>query len=156
VREKELKMSRCKLKQWISAAVVLFFAVFTFLAVFPGYRAVTKVIAQAKPSSSPTFDQAAALAKLREQIKGRENEPAAAVFKNIGVDCTHCHVPEKWEADEKPEKQISRDMSAMVFRINGELLKGIKNLKGPNPIINCTTCHRGSTKPALDLPRMKS
>ena len=142
----------------------------------------TAALAQANPSptppaTGPAFDQAAAIAALKEQIKGHENDPAPAVFKNIqtpfikgipagrmlpvmeigfarslGVDCTHCHVPGKWESDEKPEKQVTRDMAAMMTRINTELLKGIKNLKSPNPAINCTTCHRGQVKPALNLP----
>lgn len=137
--------------------------------------------AQAMPSPTPAaaFDQAAALAKLREQIKGKENEPAASVFKNIqmlktapagrllaimeigysrslGVNCTHCHVPDKWESEEKPQKQIARDMVAMMGRINGDLLKNIKNLKSENPTVNCTTCHRGEIKPALNLPKAAS
>jgi hypothetical protein len=139
------------------------------------------VIAQTTPSPDPGFDQAAAIAKLREQIKGREQEPASAVFKNIqtallktrpagqllavmemgysrslGVSCTHCHVPDKWDSDEKATKSIAREMSAMVLRINGELLKPIKNLKSENPAINCTTCHRGEVKPALNLPQPRS
>lgn len=133
------------------------------------------VNAQAAPTPAP-FDQAAAIAKLREQIKGRENEPAEKVFKNLqtpnlksgpaarvlavmefgyarslGVNCTHCHTPDKWEVEDKPQKQIARDMSAMVARLNGELLKGIKNLKSASPTVNCTTCHRGEVKPALNL-----
>ena len=132
------------------------------------------------PEPLPEFDQKAALAKLREQIKGRENEPSDKVFKNIqtpfiksinagrvlavmeiayarslGVTCTHCHVPEKWESEDKPQKQIARDMAAMMARINGELLKGIKNLKSESPTINCTTCHRGDVKPALNLSQAK-
>jgi len=140
-----------------------------------------RVLAQATPTppaTTPAFDQAAAIAALKEQIKGHENDPAPTVFKNIkfmtttpsgrllsvmqfgfsrslGVDCTHCHVPGKWDSDEKPEKQIARDMSDMNTRINKELLRNIKNLKGPNPLINCTTCHRGQVKPALDLPAAK-
>lgn len=128
------------------------------------------------PAASP-FDQASAIAKLKEQIKGRESEPAPAVFKNIqtpfvksipagrllavmeiaysrslGVTCTHCHTPDKWEADDKTQKQTARDMAAMMMKINGELLPAIKNLKSERPTINCTTCHRGETKPALNLP----
>lgn len=136
------------------------------------------VTAQTTPTPAPpAFDQAAAIAKLKEQIKGREQEPAPAVFKNIqtpfvksipagrllavmefgyarslGVTCTHCHTPDKWEADDKPQKQIARDMAAMMARVNGELLKNIKNLKSETPTINCTTCHRGEIKPALNLP----
>lgn len=121
------------------------------------------------------FDQAQALADLRKAIAGQENKPAGEVFKNIqmlkampagqllrvmelgyakslGVNCTHCHVAGAWEKEDKPTKQIARDMSAMVGVINNELLKKIKNLKGPDPVINCTTCHRGQTKPALNLP----
>lgn len=132
-------------------------------------------LAQAPTPAISAFDQTAALAKLREQIKGKETEPASAVFKNIqtmktvpagrllaimemgyarslGVNCTHCHVPDRWEAEDKAAKQTARDMSAMVSRINGELLKGIKNLKSGSPVINCTTCHRGDVKPALNLP----
>jgi len=139
--------------------------------------------AQATPSptpSGPAFDQAAALAKLREQIKGKEQLPATEVFKNLqtpfiksipagrvlavmeiaysrslGVDCRHCHVVDKWESDENLNKQIARDMAAMMARINGELLKNIKNLP-QNATVNCTTCHRGQTKPALNLPTKSS
>lgn len=140
--------------------------------------AETAVQAQTAPTpASADFDQKAAIAKLREQIKGKEQLPASEVFKNIqtpmlkqrpaaqllavmefgfarslGVNCTHCHVPDKWEGEDKPQKQIARDMSAMAARINTELLKGIKNLKSESPTINCTTCHRGEVKPALNLP----
>src|SRR5688500_18619599 len=121
------------------------------------------------------FDQAQALADLRKRIAGQENKPAAEVFKNIqilkampagrllrvmelgyarslGVNCTHCHVAGEWEKEDKPTKQIARDMFAMMAAINNDQLKKIKNLKSPEPVINCTTCHRGQTKPALNLP----
>lgn len=149
-------------------------------AVLAGWGQKNRTLAQITPVATPTpaFDQAAALAKLREQIKGKENDLAPAVFKNVqtmknttagrflavmemgyarslGVDCTHCHVPGKWESEEKPQKQIARDMSAMVSTINRELLKGIKNLKSESPIVNCTTCHRGEIKPGLNLPPAK-
>ena len=35
--------------------------------------------------------------------------------------------------------------------INSELLPKIKNLKSDHPGVNCTTCHRGAVKPALNL-----
>lgn len=143
-----------------------------------GHADLAPVAAQMVATPTPaSFDQPAAIAKLREQIKGREQEPAGKVFKNVntpvlkdapaarllavmefgyarslGVNCTHCHVPEKWDAEEKPQKQIARDMQAMAFRISGELLKDIKNLKSASPTVNCTTCHRGEVKPATNLP----
>jgi hypothetical protein len=143
----------------------------------------TAVAQTVSPSPTPevaAFDQAAALAKLREQIKGKEQQPSTEVFKNIqtpfiksipagrvlavmeiaysrslGVDCRHCHVVDKWDSDENPKKQIARDMAAMMAKINGELLRNIKNLP-PNATVNCTTCHRGQTKPALNLPAKSS
>ena len=125
--------------------------------------------------SDKPFDQAQALADLRKAIAGREDKPAGEVFKNIqmlkampaarllrvmelgyakslGVNCTHCHVAGQWEKEDKPTKQIARDMAAMAANINNEQLKKIKNLKSAEPVINCTTCHRGQTKPALNLP----
>jgi len=141
----------------------------------------TVLAARNQNSAAPTFqaekpfDQAQALADLRKSIAGKENEPAENVFKNIqlfkgmpagrllrvmelgyarslGVTCTHCHIPGEWAKEDKPTKQIARDMAAMVSAINGQHLKQIKNLKGESPVVNCTTCHRGQIKPALNLP----
>jgi hypothetical protein len=129
--------------------------------------------------SDKPFDQAQALADLRKVIAGREDKAAGEVFKNIqmfkampaarllrvmelgyakslGVNCTHCHVAGQWEKEDKPTKQIARDMAAMAANINNEQLKKIKNLKSAEPMINCTTCHRGQIKPALNLPEAKS
>ncbi|HEU4520926.1 MAG TPA: c-type cytochrome [Thermoanaerobaculia bacterium] len=115
------------------------------------------------------------LEALRESIKGRENEPATAVFKNVqtlkrvtaggllnimqggfsrslGVTCEHCHVAGVWEDDSKEAKRITREMSVMVRRINTELLPAIEGMKEEKPIVNCTTCHRGQIKPATDMP----
>ena len=121
------------------------------------------------------FDQDQALSNLRQAIAGKEEKPASEVFKNIqvlkgmpagrllrvmelgyakslGVSCTHCHVAGEWEKEDKPTKQVTRDMMAMVATINNDLLKKIKNLKSAAPIVNCTTCHRGQVKPELNLP----
>lgn len=161
--------------------IAAFFSIFAFAVLglslmLSNSRFEMAVSAQTNPTPTPgAFNQTEALAKLREQIKGKENEPAEKVFKNIqslkgvpagrllaimsfgyarslGVDCTHCHVPDKWESEDKNTKQIARDMSAMVAKINGELLKGIKNLKSATPTVNCTTCHRGQIVPAINLP----
>jgi hypothetical protein len=121
------------------------------------------------------FDQNQKLADLAKRIAGQETKPASEVFKNIqllkampagrllkvmefgyskslGVNCAHCHVVDQWEKDDKPTKQITREMIKMAGAINNDYLKNIKNLKSENPIINCTTCHRGQIRPALNLP----
>ena len=115
------------------------------------------------------------LSELLATIKGKEKRPADSVFKNVtvlkgmpaqrmlaimniaysrslGVSCGHCHNTTNWESDEKKEKQITRDMIAMTRRINTELLVPIKK----DAVVNCTTCHRGQRKPALDLEQAKS
>ena len=164
---------------FVLGGMIAFFAAALIAKPDAMYQVEERVAPNATPvpaAAAPTpFDQAAAVAKLKEQIKGRENEPAATVFKNIqtmknvpagrilavmemgfskslGVSCTHCHVPDKWEAEDKMQKQTARDMSAMVTTINKDLLNNIKNLKSESPIVNCTTCHRGEIKPALNLP----
>ncbi len=108
------------------------------------------------------------------QIAGRENAPAESVFKNIkmmkgvpagrllrimnigygrslGVRCAHCHVQDHWDSEEKPQKQIARDMADMSHTIDAELLPRIKNLHSEKPIVNCTTCHRNHTIPATSM-----
>lgn len=75
-----------------------------------------------------------------------------AYGQSLGVSCTHCHTPGKWDKDDKPQKQITREMSRLSKTINNELLPKIANLDSKKPAVNCTTCHRGEVKPALDLP----
>ena len=110
--------------------------------------------------------------RIREQIKGKENLPAEQVFQNItlhegtpagrllnimsggysgslGVSCAHCHVLEDFAKEDKPTKQITRDMSAMVRVINDTLLKNIRNIKSENPGVNCGTCHNGRARPGF-------
>ena len=151
------------------------------IAVATGISGTPKGVAQNTVNSNSTgqeekpFDQGQKLADLMKQIAGKESQPAEQVFKNIqmfkgvpsarllrimelgysrslGVNCTHCHVVDQWDKDDKSTKQIAREMAKMSQTINSDLLKSIKNLKGPNPAVNCTTCHRGQTKPALNLP----
>ena len=172
---------KTSVQRFLSIAAITIFGVIAIFLLNGGSRFETPISAQTNPTPTPApaeFDQKAALAKLREQIKGKEKEPASAVFKNIqtmkdrpagqvlavmefgysrslGVTCTHCHVPDKWESEDKPQKQVARDMSALVGKLNGDLLMNIKNLKSATPTINCTTCHRGEVKPALNLPAAK-
>lgn len=131
---------------------------------------------QTPSSTAPQTEQEKWLAELTKAIAGKEKEPAEQVFKNIqlfkgrpaenvlrtmnafsralGVSCTHCHTPGQWEKEDLPTKQIARDMVAMVGKINGELLKGIKNIGGKTNV-SCSTCHRGQPIPDGRLPEPK-
>ncbi|PYQ29870.1 MAG: c-type cytochrome [Acidobacteria bacterium] len=111
--------------------------------------------------------------ELLASIKGKENLPAGEVFKNVkllkdvpaarllrimdmgysralGVDCDHCHVEDRWEADEKRPKLAAREMMNMTGQINDMLVK-MQNIDNTEPAVNCTTCHRGYVKPALQM-----
>ena len=137
--------------------------------------ALVLVLFAGAAQTDQTFNQAQTVAGLRASIAGKETLPAEQVFKNIqtlkgvparnviaimevgysqslGVTCTHCHVVNQWDSDDKAAKAVTRDMWKMMQTINTDLLQNIKNLKGPNPIVNCTTCHRGQVKPALNMP----
>jgi len=109
-------------------------------------------------------------AMILRSIAGRENQPAESVFKNIkilkgvpaarlvnimnmgfgrslGVSCGFCHVPGKWDLDDKQEKNTARIMIAMVGTINRDYLAKVPVDSGPPPTANCFTCHRGMPKP---------
>jgi hypothetical protein len=117
---------------------------------------------------------------VKKSIAGQEDKPATEVFKNLlmfkqvkagqvpgimenwsrslGTSCQHCHIVDQWVKDDKPEKQVARDMLHMVGEINTNLLANIKNLDSKNPKIVCWTCHEGRIKPprppwAREFPR---
>lgn len=58
----------------------------------------------------------------------------------LGVDCTHCHIKDQWEKDDKQTKQVARKMIQMTRDINKQFVEGIGR-------VTCFTCHRGQIKP---------
>ena len=109
-----------------------------------------------------------------ERIAGRENVAAESVFKNIkvmkgvpaerllramnagfgrnlGVSCRFCHVPGHWSDDDKPNKQIARDMMIMTRTINDTLLARVSNPKNDHRVVNCGTCHHGHPNPNWEM-----
>ena len=113
------------------------------------------------------------LKQLTDRIKGRENDTAEQVFKNVqlpwlktvpaglflrimnggysralGVSCTHCHVEDDFSSDDKRQKRAAREMARMHRMINDQLGK-MENLEAPatERSINCATCHRGAVSP---------
>jgi len=121
-----------------------------------------------------TFEEERAkyVRQVLESIKGREKMNADSVFKNIqlfkgtknftaehflmmmdfgwgkglGVSCTYCHDPERWESDEKRTKLIGREMYGIRQMVNDKL-KTIQGLQSAQPLINCGTCHQGKPIP---------
>ena len=111
--------------------------------------------------------------ELLATIKGKENRPAGEVFQNVtmlkdvpaarflrimdtgysqslGVGCDHCHVEERWEADEKRPKRAAREMIKLMNEINARLGE-LQDIDTSDAVVNCTTSHRGYVKPALQM-----
>jgi hypothetical protein len=145
---------------------------FLLVSTLPAVLLCAAVPAQAPPSAAaatPAAADAAARQKelldhVRERIKGREAEPAEAVFRNIellrgkpasrlpgmmsaltgllGVTCAACHVPGRYESDELVAKRTARLHFRMQAALNQEYFGGAN-------AITCWTCHRGAPKPPI-------
>ena len=111
--------------------------------------------------------------EILASIAGKEKLPAGEVFKNVklltnmsaerllrvmeigysqslGVSCEHCHAEGRWDADEKRQKRAAREMILLTNEIN-EKLKTMQDIDSSEAVVNCTTCHRGFVKPALQM-----
>lgn len=129
--------------------------------------------AAADAQQAATVDVDSLVAAVQERVAGREAEPAEAVFEDIrilkgvpagrvpmimkfgfsrslGVDCTHCHDVDDFASNARSEKQVAREMWAFSAQVN-ELLRSVPGLDSEQPVVNCTTCHRGDTKPATNM-----
>lgn len=62
----------------------------------------------------------------------------------LGVDCSHCHVPDQWTDESKPTFAIARNMTRMVEVLN-QKLDGVGK-------VSCSTCHGEQVRPSR-LPR---
>lgn len=121
---------------------------------------------QPKPPTPAADPKYAETAKLLIPIAPREEEkPAEEVFEyiqslqgvpagrfpmvmaffsqSLGVECTHCHIPDAWDNEDREEKQTTRRMLRMVDATG-------KKYYGATGPITCFTCHQGSVKPAQD------
>lgn len=153
----------------LSCCVTLFFLGCTATSPQPAVAPAAK--APAPPSATQQANDQS-VTKMMAGIAGRENEPAATVFKNIqipwlktipaerfltimnygyshalGVTCTHCH-EDDFTSDAKRPKRAAREMAQMHRTINQSLAK-MENLKhgADDRSINCFVCHRGRIDP---------
>lgn len=111
--------------------------------------------------------------ELLTTIAGKEKLPAGEVFKNVkllkdvpaarflrimdtgysrslGIGCDHCHVEDRWDADEKRAKRAAREMILLTREINDKI-GTLEEIDSTDATVNCTTCHRGYVKPALQM-----
>ena len=68
-----------------------------------------------------------------------------AVNEALDVQCTFCHDPHAFAADDYKTKETARMMLAMARDINSKFPDGKRH-------VSCYTCHRGMTEPAMEPP----
>ena len=76
---------------------------------------------------------------------------------NMGVDCKYCHVRDKkadtliFDADDKSEKEIARNMMRMTMDINKKYFQFNETITAEQvQAVTCFTCHRGEPMPAKE------
>jgi hypothetical protein len=108
-----------------------------------------------------TAQQPATAGATRPNLRVLQALPEAQLFPlmnlvavSLGVGCDFCHAQVKpdltktpsnvggwiWNSDDKPQKQIAREMMRMVVDLNAGRFSGQSR-------VTCYTCHRGSTQP---------
>jgi len=87
-----------------------------------------------------------------KNIQAFKGMPADQIFPamqfmaaSLGVECDFCHVPGKFDADDKRAKKTARQMIAMTLSINKDSFNGHKE-------VTCYSCHRGNTDPVGTPP----
>lgn len=63
------------------------------------------------------------------------------IAASLGVECSHCHVRNANDKDDKQAKLKARTMMQMTFDLNKTRFEGKR-------VITCNTCHQGSVHPA--------
>ena len=107
---------------------------------------VSTACADAPVEDQATFKNVKILTNVTSKTEMRRimKEQAAA----LGVKCSHCHVPGKFELDDKEEKRRAREMMEMVKKLEETTFKDEEK----KPSVTCWTCHRGKTEPETVVP----
>jgi cytochrome c553 len=138
-----------KFTRMLFGVLVLALAVFA-VGVQPA--AAQAAPAAAAPAPVPTAaDKSEVFFKNIQVLKGLPADlmqPSMQMMEiSLGVHCAYCHDPDgaKRELDTNPKKAIARNMLRMVDEINKTTFNG-------RAVVNCYTCHRGTTNPTVVLP----
>ena len=106
------------------------------------------VSAQA-PASKPAEEVYKNIVELKGTPADQFDPAMQFIAASLGVNCQFCHVPGKFEADDKGPKKTARQMMAMTAMIN-------KTSFGGRQQITCNSCHNGSTRPSAIPPVQES
>jgi Photosynthetic reaction centre cytochrome C subunit len=127
--------------------------------------AVSIAIVAVAPSNAVT-QQPASAGSVRPNLRVLQALPESQLFPlmnlvadSLGVRCDYCHVQTApdltktpsnvggwvWGRDDKPAKEVAREMMRMVIDLNAGRFRGESR-------VTCYTCHRGSPQPARTPP----
>src|SRR5580700_7843231 len=105
--------------------------------------------AQFAGAQTPEVKTAEQVYKNIQQLKGTPADQLNAAMRfiavSLGVECDSCHVKDKYEADDKNNKQPARQMMASTAAINKDSFHGRQH-------VTCFSCHRVSTHPGAVPP----
>lgn len=95
-----------------------------------------------------TFKNVKVLTHLtsKQEMRAEMKKMAAS----LGVKCSHCHVPGKFDLDDKDTKKAARHMLEMTRELNEKFFADAKPEEKPR--ITCWTCHAGHEKPGREVP----
>jgi photosynthetic reaction center cytochrome c subunit len=127
---------------------------------------VTPAGQQSAPAAGQAQQPSAIPTKVTNlQVLPKDSDPKQVVqimrgfTRALGVRCTDCHAVADdlssgdFASDEKPHKNIARQMLRMTMSINDDHLAKLTLHEGhPSPRISCWTCHRGKLEPELVAP----
>ena len=109
---------------------------------------VSTACADTPVEDAATFKNVKILTDVKTKTEMRRIMKAQAA--SLGVKCSYCHVPGKFELDDKKEKVVARKMLAMVRDLNATTFKDVP--EDEKPAITCWTCHRGAEEPQSVVP----
>jgi hypothetical protein len=110
------------------------------------------VIGAAEDGGGPSPTKPQTAKQRYKNIKVLKNLPAdqllpymQAYSQSLGVRCGFCHVGRDFEKDDKPEKNVARQMILMAGRLNAR--ERILDKKA-----TCYMCHHGQASPETHPP----
>ena len=111
-------------------------------------------IAASKPPVSPERN----LKVLPKDINNADLDSIMETYsKQLNVSCDFCHAESKvnkndldYSSDDKPEKEIARQMMRMTAAVNKDFFNyTIVYKAGENMAVSCFTCHDGFARPEM-------
>lgn len=110
--------------------------------------AVSTACADTPVEDATVFKNVKILTDVKTKTEMRRIMKAQAA--SLGVKCSYCHVPGKFELDDKKEKIVARKMLEMVRDLNATTFSDVP--ADEKPAITCWTCHRGAEEPQSVIP----